>query len=172
MPATWGVLPDFRGGRLNVIFFELGVVLLILDFMTVAWYAHLWELHTKPWFVAAPALFEYMLQVPANRIGYTLFTIPQLKIMQEIITPSVFVPVAIFDLEETKLDYVWAALCLCGAGLLHVPRHGDHFMSTAVRLTESLKLTGSPRESNAAVRTGIVVQLRRCWTGLQLKSER
>lgn len=99
------------------------IVLLVLSntFMTVAWYAHLRELNTKPWIVAALvswgiALFEYLLQVPANRIGYTLFTIPQLKIMQEIITLSVFVPFAIFYLKEPpKLDYVWAALCLCGA---------------------------------------------------------
>lgn len=99
------------------------VVLLVLSnaFMTVAWYAHLRELNTKPWIVAALAswgiaLFEYLLQVPANRIGYTMFTIPQLKIMQEIITLSVFVPFAIFYLKEPlRLDFLWAGLCMCGA---------------------------------------------------------
>ena len=99
------------------------IVLLVLSntFMTVAWYAHLRELSTRPWLVAALAswaiaLFEYLLQVPANRIGYTLFTIPQLKILQEVITLAVFVPFALFYLEEPlKLDYLWAGLCLCGA---------------------------------------------------------
>ena len=99
------------------------VCLLVLSnvFMTIAWYAHLRELNTKPWYVAAlvswgVALFEYLLQVPANRIGYTHFTVPQLKIMQEVITLSVFVPFAVFYLREPlKLDYLWAALCLFGA---------------------------------------------------------
>jgi uncharacterized protein (DUF486 family) len=99
------------------------VSLLVLSnvFMTVAWYAHLRELNTKPWYVAAlaswgVALFEYLLQVPANRVGYTHFTVPQLKIMQEVITLSVFVPFAVFYLREPlKLDYLWAALCLLGA---------------------------------------------------------
>lgn len=99
------------------------VVLLVLSnvFMTFAWYAHLKELSARPWYVAAlfswgVALFEYLLQVPANRIGHTQFTVPQLKIMQEIITLSVFAPFALFYLKEPlKLDYVWASLCLCGA---------------------------------------------------------
>ena len=99
------------------------VSLLVLSnvFMTVAWYAHLRELNTKPWYIAAlaswgVALFEYLLQVPANRIGYTQFTVSQLKIMQEVITLSVFVPFAVFYLREPlKLDYLWAALCLLGA---------------------------------------------------------
>ena len=99
------------------------VILLTLSnvFMTFAWYAHLKELSAKPWFVAAliswgVALFEYLLQVPANRIGHTQLSVPQLKIMQEVITLSVFVPFAYFYLREPlKLDYVWAALCLCGA---------------------------------------------------------
>jgi len=99
------------------------VVLLILSnvFMTFAWYAHLKELSAKPWFVAAliswgVALFEYLLQVPANRIGHTQFTVPQLKIMQEVITLSVFVPFSLFYLREPlKLDYLWAGLCLLGA---------------------------------------------------------
>lgn len=82
---------------------------------------HLRELNTRPWYIAALvswgiALFEYLLQVPANRIGYTLFTIPQLKVMQEVITLSVFVPFALFYLKEPlKLDYLWAGLCLCAA---------------------------------------------------------
>jgi uncharacterized protein (DUF486 family) len=99
------------------------VSLLVLSnvFMTVAWYAHLRELNTKHWYIAAlaswgVALFEYLLQVPANRVGYTHFTVPQLKIMQEVITLSVFVPFAVFYLREPlKLDYLWAALCLLGA---------------------------------------------------------
>lgn len=90
-------------------------------FMTLAWYAHLKELSHKPWLVAALAswgiaLFEYLLQVPANRIGYTELSIGQLKVLQEVITLSVFVPIAILYLREPlKLDYLWAALCLCGA---------------------------------------------------------
>jgi uncharacterized protein (DUF486 family) len=99
------------------------VVLLTLSnvFMTFAWYAHLKELSAKPWLVAAlvswgVALFEYLLQVPANRIGNTVMSVPQLKIMQEVITLSVFVPFSMFYLREPlKLDYLWAGLCLCGA---------------------------------------------------------
>ena len=99
------------------------VVLLILSnvFMTFAWYAHLKELSSKPWFIAAlvswgVALFEYLLQVPANRIGHSQFSVPQLKIMQEVITLSVFVPFSLLYLKEPlKLDYVWAGLCICGA---------------------------------------------------------
>jgi uncharacterized protein len=90
-------------------------------FMTVAWYAHLKELNNKPWIVAAlvswgVALFEYLLQVPANRIGFTEYNVGQLKILQEVITLSVFVPFAIFYLRQPiRLDYLWAGLCLCGA---------------------------------------------------------
>ena len=99
------------------------VLLLILSnvFMTFAWYAHLKELRTRPWYVAAVvswgiALFEYLAQVPANRIGHTQFSVGQLKILQEVITLSVFVPVAILYLKEpVRLNYLWAALCLCGA---------------------------------------------------------
>ena len=99
----------------------VGLLILSNVFMTFAWYAHLKELSAKPWFVAAliswgVALFEYMLQVPANRIGHTQFTVPQLKIMQEVITLSVFVPFSLFYLREPlKLDYLWAGLCLLGA---------------------------------------------------------
>ncbi|HTJ19297.1 MAG TPA: DMT family protein [Steroidobacteraceae bacterium] len=99
------------------------VVLLTLSnvFMTFAWYAHLKNLAQKPWIVAALvswgiALFEYLLQVPANRIGYTVLTLPQLKIMQEVITLAVFVPfVMIYMRQPLKLDYLWAALCILGA---------------------------------------------------------
>src|SRR5687768_13333350 len=99
------------------------ILLLVLSnvFMTFAWYAHLKELNSKPWLVAALAswgiaLFEYLLQVPANRIGYTVMSVGQLKILQEIITLSVFVPFALFYLREPlKLDYLWAGLCLLGA---------------------------------------------------------
>jgi uncharacterized protein (DUF486 family) len=90
-------------------------------FMTFAWYAHLRELNSKPWWVAALvswgiALAEYMLMVPANRIGYTQYSLAQLKILQEVITLSVFVPFAVLYMKEPlKLDYLWAALCLMGA---------------------------------------------------------
>ena len=90
-------------------------------FMTFAWYAHLKEMNSKPWLVAALAswgiaLFEYLLQVPANRIGYTVMSVGQLKILQEIVTLSVFVPFALFYLREPlKLDYLWAGLCMLGA---------------------------------------------------------
>ena len=90
-------------------------------FMTFAWYAHLKELSAKPWWIAALvswgiALFEYLLQVPANRIGYTQMTLPQLKILQEAITLVVFVPFAILYMgQPLKLDYVWAGLCVLGA---------------------------------------------------------
>ena len=92
-------------------------------FMTFAWYGHLKNQATAPWFIAALvswgiALFEYLLQVPANRIGYQQagFTVGQLKIMQEVITLAVFVPFAMFYLKEPfKLDYLWAALCMVGA---------------------------------------------------------
>lgn len=90
-------------------------------FMTIAWYAHLKELNHKPWLVAVfvswgVAFFEYLIQVPANRIGYTELSLGQLKIIQEVITLSVFVPFALFYMNQPlKLDYLWAALCLAGA---------------------------------------------------------
>jgi uncharacterized protein len=99
------------------------ILLLTLSnvFMTFAWYAHLKELSHRPWIVAALlswgiALFEYMLQVPGNRVGYTVMSVGQLKILQEVITLSVFVPFALLYLKEPlKLDYLWAALCILGA---------------------------------------------------------
>jgi len=90
-------------------------------FMTFAWYAHLKDLSAKPWWLAALAswgiaLFEYMLMVPANRIGYTELSLPQLKILQEAITLAVFVPFAMLYMNQpVKLDYLWAALCIMGA---------------------------------------------------------
>ena len=101
----------------------LSVLLLICSnvFMTFAWYAHLRELNHKPWLIAAIvswliALFEYMLQVPANRVGYTAMNIGQLKILQEVITLSVFVPFSFLYLKEPlKIDYLWAGLCMMGA---------------------------------------------------------
>lgn len=90
-------------------------------FMTFAWYAHLRNLNNRVWYIAAfvswgLALFEYLLQVPANRIGYTTLSLGQLKILQEIITLSVFVPFAVLYMHQPlKLDYLWAGLCLLGA---------------------------------------------------------
>ena len=98
------------------------VMLLISNiFMTFAWYAHLKDMSQKPWIIAALiswgiALFEYLFQVPANRIGYTVLSVGQLKVMQEIITLTVFAPFAVFYMKEPlKLDYLWAGLCLVGA---------------------------------------------------------
>ena len=90
-------------------------------FMTFAWYAHLKHLNSKPWLVAVAAswgiaFFEYLLQVPANRMGYTVMSLSQLKVLQEVITLSVFVPFAVLYMNQPlKLDYLWAALCLMGA---------------------------------------------------------
>lgn len=90
-------------------------------FMTFAWYAHLRNLSDRKWYIAALAswsiaLFEYLLQVPANRIGYTTLSLSQLKILQEIITLSVFIPFAVLYMHQpVKLDYLWAGLCLLGA---------------------------------------------------------
>jgi hypothetical protein len=106
---------------MSVLFQTIGLLILSNVFMTFAWYAHLKELNHKPWLLAAViswgiALFEYLIQVPANRIGHTQFNVGQLKIIQEIITLSVFVPFAIFYLREPiRLNYLWAAMCLCGA---------------------------------------------------------
>ena len=90
-------------------------------FMTFAWYGHLKNFSGSPWWIAALiswgiALFEYLLQVPANRIGFTVMSLAQLKIMQEVITLAVFVPFAVLYMgEPVKLDYLWAGLCLMGA---------------------------------------------------------
>lgn len=98
-----------------------GLLILSNIFMTIAWYGHLKNMASKPWWIAALvswgiALFEYLLHVPANRIGYSQFSLAQLKILQETITLAVFVPFALLYMDEPfKLDYVWAALCLIGA---------------------------------------------------------
>jgi len=90
-------------------------------FMTFAWYAHLKNLSGRPWYVAAlaswgVALFEYLLQVPANRIGYTALSLAQLKVLQEVITLVVFVPFAVLYMRQPpKLDFLWAGLCMLGA---------------------------------------------------------
>jgi uncharacterized protein (DUF486 family) len=99
------------------------VALLALSnvFMTFAWYAHLRDLSYTKWYVAALAswgiaLFEYLVQVPANRIGYQALSLPQLKILQEVITLSIFVPFSVFYMQQPlKLDYLWAGLCILGA---------------------------------------------------------
>ncbi|AXQ28857.1 hypothetical protein D0B54_09255 [Solimonas sp. K1W22B-7] len=105
----------------NVLGQTAGLLVLSNVFMTLAWYAHLKDLRDKPWIIAALvswgiALFEYLLQVPANRIGYGTLSLPQLKIMQEVITLAVFVPfVVLYMKQPIKLDYLWAALCMMGA---------------------------------------------------------
>lgn len=99
----------------------IGLLTLSNVFMTFAWYAHLKNLSAKPWWIAVLvswliALLEYTLQVPANRIGYQYFSLGQLKIAQEVITLSVFVPFALFYMDEPfKTDYIWAGLCLLAA---------------------------------------------------------
>ncbi len=109
------------GATLRPILTTIGLLTLSNIFMTFAWYAHLKELRSRPWFVAALvswgiALFEYLLQVPANRAGYTVLSVSQLKILQEVVTLSVFVPFAWLYLREPlKLDYLWAALCVLAA---------------------------------------------------------
>lgn len=109
---------------MNALPVPLQTVLLLVAsnvFMTFAWYAHLRDMATRPWWFAALAswtiaLFEYLLQVPANRIGYAVFSLPQLKILQEVITLAVFVPFAVLYMNQpVKLDYLWAALCMLGA---------------------------------------------------------
>ena len=106
---------------MRAIAITIGLLCISNVFMTFAWYAHLKELINKPWFIAVLvswgiAFFEYTFQVPANRIGFTALNVAQLKILQEVITLSVFVPFAIFYLKEPlKLDYLWAALCILAA---------------------------------------------------------
>src|SRR5271155_3787728 len=98
-----------------------GLLSLSNIFMTFAWYAHLKELYHKPWYVAALvswgiALFEYLLQVPGNRIGYTALSLPQLKILQEVITLTVFVPfLMIYMKQPFRLDFLWGGCCILGA---------------------------------------------------------
>jgi uncharacterized protein (DUF486 family) len=107
--------------QIPVILQTTGLLILSNVFMTLAWYGHLKNLSGKAWWIAALiswsiALFEYLLQVPANRIGYTQYSLAQLKILQEALTLIVFVPFAMFYMDQPfKLDYVWAGLCLIGA---------------------------------------------------------
>jgi len=107
--------------RMPVVLRATGLLILSNVFMTFAWYAHLKNLSERPWWVAAfaswgIALFEYLLQVPANRIGYSALDLGQLKIIQEAITLAVFVPFAVIYMRQPlRLDFLWAALCLCGA---------------------------------------------------------
>jgi uncharacterized protein len=104
-----------------VVLRTIGLLVLSNGFMLFAWYGHLKTLGAKPWYVAAVvswsiALFEYLLQVPANRIGFTTLSLAQLKILQEIVTLAVFVPFALFYMRQPlKLDYLWASFCLVGA---------------------------------------------------------
>lgn len=109
---------------MNTLPISLQTILLLIAsnvFMTFAWYGHLKNLADRPWFIAALvswgiALFEYLLQVPANRIGAQQFSVGQLKVIQEVVTLSVFVPFSVLYMGQTlKLDYLWAALCLIGA---------------------------------------------------------
>ncbi len=99
----------------------IGLLLLSNVFMTFAWYGHLKNLSSRPWFVAAIAswgiaLFEYLLQVPANRIGHTALSLGQLKILQEVVALSIFVPFSLFYMKEPlSWNYLWAALCIAGA---------------------------------------------------------
>jgi uncharacterized protein (DUF486 family) len=107
--------------QLPVIAQTAGLLILSNVFMTIAWYGHLKNLSSRAWWIAALAswgiaLFEYLLQVPANRIGHTQYSLAQLKILQEAITLTVFVPFAMIYMNQPfKLDYVWAGLCLVGA---------------------------------------------------------
>jgi hypothetical protein len=107
--------------NLRVLGLSGGMLVLANVFMTFAWYAHLKHLGARPWYIAALvswgiAGFEYLLQVPANRIGYSAFSLPQLKIMQEAITLTVFVPFALLYMRQPlRWDYLWAALCILGA---------------------------------------------------------
>jgi uncharacterized protein (DUF486 family) len=105
----------------SVVFRATALLICSNVFMTFAWYAHLRNLSGRPWYVAAVvswgiALFEYLLQVPANRIGYTQMSLAQLKILQEVITLGVFVPFAVLYMRQPlKWDYLWAGLCIIGA---------------------------------------------------------
>lgn len=107
--------------QIPVIIQTTGLLILSNVFMTFAWYGHLKNLNSKAWYIAAfiswgIALFEYLLQVPANRIGYTQYSLAQLKILQEVLTLLIFVPFSMMYMDQPfKLDYVWAGLCLVGA---------------------------------------------------------
>jgi hypothetical protein len=120
-PQTAGEHKENRTMNWTVLARTAGLLVCSNLFMTFAWYAHLKNLKDKPWLLAAfaswgIALFEYLLQVPANRIGYTSLSLGQLKILQEVITLAVFAPFALFYMgQPLKLDYLWAAFCMMGA---------------------------------------------------------
>jgi len=105
----------------GVLVSTVGLLVLSNLFMTFAWYAHLRNLAERPWWFAALAswgiaLFEYLLQVPANRIGFSALSLPQLKILQEVITLAVFVPFSLLYMQQpVKLDFLWSGLCMLGA---------------------------------------------------------
>ena len=105
----------------GVLVSTVGLLVLSNLFMTFAWYAHLRNLAERPWWFAALAswgiaLFEYLLQVPANRIGFSSLSLPQLKILQEVITLAVFVPFSLLYMQQpVKLDFLWSGLCMLGA---------------------------------------------------------
>ena len=144
------------------------IVLLTLSnvFMTFAWYAHLKHLNQKPWIVAALvswgiALFEYLLQVPANRVGFTALSLPQLKILQEVITLTVFVPfVLVYMRQPLKLDYLWAALCMLGAVFFVFPQVHEtsltetNNMTTAIHRMVDACATATQRSSPDCHRAG------------------
>jgi uncharacterized protein (DUF486 family) len=106
---------------IRIFFSTAGLLVLSNLFMTFAWYAHLRNLAERPWWIAALAswsiaLFEYLLQVPANRIGYQALSLPQLKILQEVVTLAVFVPFSVLYMRSpVKLDFLWSGLCMLGA---------------------------------------------------------
>lgn len=106
---------------MSVTLTTISLLLLSNLFMTFAWYGHLKSLNASPWYLAALiswgiAFFEYLLQVPANRIGFTVLSLAQLKILQEVITLGVFIPFSVLYMHQPlKLDYLWAGLCLVGA---------------------------------------------------------
>ena len=106
---------------MSVLARTIGLLLISNVFMTFAWYAHLRNLSTRPWLIAVAvswgiAFFEYLFQVPANRIGHSALTLGQLKIIQEVITLSVFIPFAwLYMKEPVRLNYLWAGLCMLGA---------------------------------------------------------
>ena len=120
-PATRALEECIPTATVSVIVRAAGLLVLSNLFMTYAWYGHLKNLAGRPWYVAALvswgiALFEYLLQVPANRIGYTALSLGQLKIMQEVITLIVFIPFAALVMRQPlRLDFLWAGLCMGGA---------------------------------------------------------
>mgnify|MGYP003614876086 CR=1 FL=1 len=106
---------------INPYIFTVFMLVLSNCFMTFAWYAHLRNMSGKAWWIAALAswgiaLCEYLIMVPANRVGFTVYSLPQLKIIQEVISLTIFIPFAVFYMNQPfKWDFVWAALCLMGA---------------------------------------------------------